>query len=960
MTEANAVAAMRFTEYFREIHGVEPFPWQQRLLTEVLESRWPECISLPTASGKTALIDVMLFALATQADLPASERTVPRRLFYVIDRRIIVDEVGERATRIASALDRPEGDACAWVAERLRAMSGERPLVTTALRGGLYRDDHWVDNPAQVLVCVTTVDQIGSRLLFRGYGLSDFQLPIHAGLAGNDALYLIDEAHLSAPLIETLRCISVFRNRSNRPAQELGGPLRVIEMSATPQSGAPNNAVFKLDAEDRNHPILKRRLQALKPAILDECKESDAVGQDLFSVCLAAHAIKLSGLEDACVIGVITNRVATARTVFDHLKASGIDTVLLTGRIREWDRDQLLVYLLPRMRAGRQRAPTGKLFVVATQTIEVGANIDFDALITEAAPLDALRQRFGRLNRLGERQKVQSVIVFRKRAVRKEDPVYGARLDADWTWLKQHATGKGKNKSIDFGIDALDNLLESNPASTPPKKPAAVLLPAHVRLLTQTSPRPHPDPDVAPFLHGTQRSSTDVALIWRADLEQTLDKQWPDIVAAYPPRSREALNVPVWAAQQWLTGLPATAVSDLETVADHVNDSAEEVKIANRRVLRWRGLDNSKLIEAAEMRPGDTLIVPTNWGGADAFGWNPSSTESVRDIAEWARMQNHDSKTAEHRVRLQAHVLPHLLPTTAQPLLASLVAAVDGYLRRLGDPLESDFTPPGLEGVRTAWRSAVPENAFTALPADFLTLTPYPTDTPIGLLLGSPNGELFTDDDDSSSLTAPVKLRDHLDGVGHCINRFATWSQVPPAIHADLVLAGRLHDLGKAEFRFQVMLHGGDEMAALLAAQPLAKSAMDSTNWPAMRRARALSKLPNHFRHEVFSVALIDSGPVALSVANDPDLVRYLVGTHHGRGRPFFSPISDSAPEMCELTIFGYAFKAQSDTAVWHLDYGWTDLFWRLTERYGIWGLAWLETLVRLGDRRRSIEEQQS
>ena len=46
------------------------------------------------------------------------------------------------------------------------------------------------------------------------------------------------------------------------------------------------------------------------------------------------------------------------------------------------------IALADRMKAGRSRSPDDRpLFVVATQTVEVGADLDFDQLVTEAAPL---------------------------------------------------------------------------------------------------------------------------------------------------------------------------------------------------------------------------------------------------------------------------------------------------------------------------------------------------------------------------------------------------------------------------------------------------------------------------------------------------------------------------------------------------------------------------------------------
>jgi CRISPR-associated endonuclease/helicase Cas3 len=111
------------------------------------------------------------------------------------------------------------------------------------------------------------------------------------------------------------------------------------------------------------------------------------------------------------------------------------------------------------------------------------------------------------------------------------------------------------------------------------------------------------------------------------------------------------------------------------------------------------------------------------------------------------------------------------------------------------------------------------------------------------------------------------------------------------------------------------------------------------------------------------SVALVQSSRAETLQGlseDERDLAEYLVGTHHGRGRPFVPVVSESQPEPVVVTWEGHQLSASPDHKLWRIDSGWTDLFWRLVRRYGYWGLAYLEALFALGDQARSREEDAS
>ena len=197
-------------------------PVAEPLAARAAEGHWPDAVAVPTGCGKTTCVEIAVWALAAQADRARTDRTAPTRLWWVVNRRALVDDTYTHAARIAKRLDRSDAaEPVAQVAARLRLLAGDvsGADTTPALEVLRLRAGHARNRPrnlaAPAVICAT-VPMFGSRLLFRGHGAGRYTWPIDAALAGVDSLVILDEAHISAPLvslIEQLRDLPPPRDR---------------------------------------------------------------------------------------------------------------------------------------------------------------------------------------------------------------------------------------------------------------------------------------------------------------------------------------------------------------------------------------------------------------------------------------------------------------------------------------------------------------------------------------------------------------------------------------------------------------------------------------------------------------------------------------------------------------------------------------------------------------------------
>ncbi|MCL5744922.1 MAG: type I-U CRISPR-associated helicase/endonuclease Cas3 [Acidobacteria bacterium] len=276
------------------------------------------------------------------------------------------------------------------------------------LRGQLIDDREWSVAPSVPQLVIGTVDQIGSRLLFQGYGLGKWSLPLQAALLAIDAWICVDEAHLVPAFVLTLRQFSQLTANAghNGPQAILSVfdklPFWTTELSATPALPPPRaDSVFRLIPEDEDDPRLTDRLLAARiRQVRIRWVAKDQKPEDAITKAAADFAGKVD------TVATFIREAGAANRIGKKLEKQFKGRVLtITGRLRGYERDRLEKDATFRRFQPEEGSASGAVggtaFLVGTAAAEVGLDADAAAVVCDFASLPTLLQRLGRLDRRG-------------------------------------------------------------------------------------------------------------------------------------------------------------------------------------------------------------------------------------------------------------------------------------------------------------------------------------------------------------------------------------------------------------------------------------------------------------------------------------------------------------------------------------------------------------------------------
>ncbi|HET9955043.1 MAG TPA: CRISPR-associated helicase Cas3' [Polyangiaceae bacterium] len=588
---------MRFEEFFESATGRAPYSYQRTFATS---ESLPDLLEAPTGSGKTAT--AVLGWMWRRLHGSESQRAeAGSRLIFCLPMRTLVEQTERVVLGYREKLGLSE------------------TLGVHVLLGGAV-DDRWEGFPDENAILIGTQDQLVSRALMRGYGMSRYLWPVHFALLNSDCTWVMDEVQLMGVAASTAAQLQAFRE-----GWSVAGHCKTVWMTATLSEE-------RLRTVDNVRPFTRQPFEAKEPALLKRLGARKALSSASLKVAkktsLQALAREIAAAHEAGSLTlVVVNRVARAQELRALLaKEKGIESVALVhSRFRPAERRRI-----------QEAALNGSFHgvLVATQAIEAGVDISAKTLFTELAPWASLVQRFGRLNRAGEHAEAKAVWID----LDTTDPEVALPYETD---------------ELDAARLKLQSLTDVGPASLAavPKAPEPVALPVLRKrdLLELFDTEPDlagRDIDVSRYIRATD--DRDVQVAWRELGKEPPGEDAPDL------HRDELCSIPIWAFKRLAKDQSVWRFESLHG--------------------RWVKTEESRLA------PGMTLLVDVNVGGYDSeLGFTgekrdvpkalrlaarpPDDDESDRltyGSSDYVTLRMHSEDTAAEMQRLMDRLAPLL------------------------------------------------------------------------------------------------------------------------------------------------------------------------------------------------------------------------------------------------------------------------------------------------------------
>lgn len=218
------------------------------------------------------------------------------------------------------------------------------------------------------------------QILKAFFGTRGFEMQLSEMTNG---LFILDEihaydAHTTSLILEILK---ILKDNYNAKMLIMSATLPTF-IKELFKDNLGISAEIKMDKEELDK-FTRHEVNVIQGEILDN---PDTINKDL---------------NEGKRVLVVCNTVLRAQEVFEELSEGIPNSALLHGRFMLRDREEI------------EKSLDKLDLLVGTQAIEVSLDIDYDVLYSEPAPIDALIQRFGRVNRKGwDKDKIALVNIF--------------------------------------------------------------------------------------------------------------------------------------------------------------------------------------------------------------------------------------------------------------------------------------------------------------------------------------------------------------------------------------------------------------------------------------------------------------------------------------------------------------------------------------------------------------------